>query len=598
MQTLKPEDLIVHSLTALFEDAGNQFSLSCKDQRRSTTYVLQRLRSEGIGFVTKTLPSLGKHFDACLKSGKYTMFDGFKTARHGTSPLIFKGLVQYVFDDDGTLLDEPDVNVIRFIRQLTLMFYKVEGEYPKELVDETIQNFIEVDENLEVALGVGPEKAAIILEAQHVVGRIFHDFSWGDLLPRPGPGQNATHIERNYLYEPLVKYTKLHEKFPYYRIFYGSADHLLHRVQRYRKLPIQTESVSLLTTVPKDSRGPRIICMEPPEFMWVQQGLNRLLVEHLERHPLTAGQVNFTDQTINGNLALQSSVTGQLATLDMKEASDRISRDLVACLFEEVPRLRDALLSATTDYVLTPQGAIRKRKYASMGSALCFPVMSVVHFALGVATIRVHTRRSIKAIAKDFYVYGDDLIAKTEYVEPLLCSFPEYGLKFNRAKCCYTGSFRESCGVDAFMGVNVTPTRVKKLSISKMDGTSVQSALAVHCSLRNKGFNVTASVFQSWIDSVIPGLPYVTEHSSALGWIVPRDHVWKANGIKAFKYDPHLQSLTLRARVITAAPEDKVIGDWERLLRATIHATQGDSGRFTTRTNARMRWKHVPLSAL
>jgi hypothetical protein len=59
--------------------------------------------------------------------------------------------------------------------------------------------------------------------------------------------------------------------------------------------------------VPKDSRGPRIISCEPAELMFIQQGIMRKLYSHLETHHLTAGQINFTDQSINRNLALLAS---------------------------------------------------------------------------------------------------------------------------------------------------------------------------------------------------------------------------------------------------------------------------------------------------
>lgn len=293
MQTLKQDGLLVNSLTALFQDAGNQFSLKRKDQIRSSEYLVSRYMKEGFGFVSKTLPSFGKHFDVCLQEGKYSLFHGFKTPRRGIFPLFLKGLIQYVFEDNGTLKDDADIDIIRFIRQLSFMFYKTEGDYPEVLVNECIERFIKTDENLPEYVDCSPENYGYLSAAQAVVSDIFDGFEYGDILPIPGPGQSADHREGHLKYQPLIKYQKLHEAFPYYKYFYCSTRHLLDRVRSYRALPVHAESVSVLACVPKDSRGPRLICMEPPEFMWIQQGLGRAMVRWLENHYITKGQINF-----------------------------------------------------------------------------------------------------------------------------------------------------------------------------------------------------------------------------------------------------------------------------------------------------------------
>lgn len=597
MQTFKSQDgLLVNTLTALFQDAGKMFSMRRVDLDTTTDYLLKRLSAEGPGFLTKTLPSFGKHFDACLQEGQLTPFPGLKTGK-GISPLIFKGLIELVFSEDGTLLNEADINVIRFIRQVSFMFYKLEGAYPTEIVEEKIDEFVETDKLIPEYLSVTPAIAAVAETAQDVVRHLFLGFEHGDILPCPGPGQNASHRERYTLYEPVVKYRKLHEKYPYYKYFYCGTPHLLDRVHSYRAMPVHDESVSLLACVPKDSRGPRLICMEPPEFMWIQQGLGRKMVQHLESHRMSRGQVNFTDQTINGELARVGSETQMWATLDMKEASDRIGRDLVAYLFDGVPALRDALLSATTDWVLTPRGAIRKRKFASMGSALCFPVMSVVHYALGLAAISVETGRSTMALAKSLYVYGDDLIVRTEYADHLLRNFPDFGLKFNQSKCCVKGSFRESCGVDAFKGHTITPLRVKKISLSKKDGTSIQSALAVFHGLLDRGLWCTARVWQEWISATV-SLPCVSDSSSALGWVVPKRFVTAANVETQRRYNKRLQCFEYKVPCLQTRSFPQPIGDWERLLKSVVHTHQGDSSRFAPRSSVLLRWKWVPLASL
>jgi hypothetical protein len=85
--------------------------------------------------------------------------------------------------------------------------------------------------------------------------------------------------------------------------------------------------------------------------------------------------------------------------------------------------------------------------------------------------------RSIKRAARDVRVYGDDIILPSSAVPTLdlLLSFLE--LKVNASKTHYSGKFRESCGVDAYDGEDVSPLYLSSLSPGS-----------------------TAAALQSWID--------------------------------------------------------------------------------------------------
>ena len=79
MPTLKPDAIIVNTLTALLKDAGNQFLVSARDTNMDSDCIVQRVEHEGQSFVTKTLPNLGKHFDAALSSGVFLPIGGSPT---------------------------------------------------------------------------------------------------------------------------------------------------------------------------------------------------------------------------------------------------------------------------------------------------------------------------------------------------------------------------------------------------------------------------------------------------------------------------------------------------------------------------------------
>ena len=597
MQTLRPEDLIQQSLTAFFEDAGNHFHLKTRSISKDKELISNRLQSEGIGFVTKTLPKFGKHFDNALKLGKFTPTSFFRRMSKGTLPCFMHGLVQRVFGSDGYLLRKPDSSAIRYIRQVCFMFYKLEGVYGKDLEDACVSSFVDVDKNLHECDKITPETAACIDLASDFIANLFLGFDHGDILPRPGPGQTADKTSHWNRYEPHVKYENLHEKYPYYRYFYNSPKHLLDSVHTYKSLPSQVSGTSRLALVPKDSRGPRIICMEPHEYMFLQQGLGRAMMKWIERHPLTRGHVNFTDQTINGKLALSASSSGRYATLDMKEASDRVSTSLVELLFDGVPELRDALFALSTQHIELPSGDLmEKRKFAPMGSALCFPVMSIVHYALGIAAMQLQYGGRLREYRRNLWVYGDDIIIKSSYAQALLHHFPIYGLKFNVDKSFMEGKFRESCGIDAYDGTNVTPQRVKTCTIQQGNPKSVTRVLAICNGLFKRGYYRTAMVWKNHIEAHMGSFPYVSEDSGVLGWIVPKSEV-KLRNIRNLKFDKNLQDWKLKARVIIARPFCSMIGGWEQVMKAQLHSLQ-DSTPVVVRDREKISRSWITLSGL
>lgn len=595
--TIKPEDLIVKSLTAFIKDVGNQFQVRLHDQKLDTAYIVQRMRHEGIGFATKTLPAFGKHFDSALQSKKFLPMESCKRIPRGALPSFFNGLTRKVFALDGTLLDTPDVDAIRAVRQLAYMFYKLEGQYPKELINEVIKGFRETDESLEVVNPFDHGHYHVAYKASKIMGRLFAGFSHRDIKPRPGPGVTADRRETFERYEPHVKYTRLHNVYPYSQYFYANVGSLIPQLQMYKELPVERSGTSKLALVPKDSRGPRIICTEPHEYMWLQQGLGRAMMARLESHRLSAGQVNFYDQTINGELALSSSRDGKYVTLDMKEASDRISMALVEATFDECPGLLKALQACSTERIKLPGGeVIRKNKFASMGSALCFPVMSAVHFTLAVAAISEATGSKVAAIAKEVFVYGDDLIVKAGYEDILYDAFTKFGLVFNQAKCCTEGQFRESCGIDAFNGVDVTPQRVKTYTNLGKDPATLLHFVAVFHGLFNRGLWHTAKVYQRAVEDACGKLPCVSKTSKAVGWIVPRNHVRAANW-QRLKWDKNLQTHYIKARIIKSRPSASMLGGSTQLLKSLTHTTQ-ESTSLTRRGQAKIAWTRIPLSAL
>lgn len=239
------------------------------------------------------------------------------------------------------------------------------------------------------------------------------------------------------------------------------AGHVCDQYDRLQALPVLEAGTAKVVLVPKDSRGPRLISCEPLNYQWIQQGLGRKLMSYLESHPYTRGHVNFVDQTINQRLALQASADRNWVTLDMKEASDRVSLHLVRTLFDGLPIL-EALEATRTPETKLPDGRlVRMNKFAPMGSALCFPIESFVFYALCVGVLQAYGCYPCRDARSRVFVYGDDLVVRREDYAMIMQHLPAVGLLFNSGKCCTEGFFRESCGVDAYLGFNVTPVKIR-----------------------------------------------------------------------------------------------------------------------------------------
>lgn len=434
---------------------------------------------EGISFLTKTLPRLCKAFDRALQDEVSLDCTGFRKIPGTQLPKFMGGLFQRVFTRDGRVLPTPCVASIAQIRQVLACYYKLKLPYEREQEQEVIDSFVKTDQELldlsnrlsqlasDIASGthVGRQLSAdlpswrTIANARKLITKLFSHFDPRNITPSHGPGSVST---RERLWE---KWTfsnvspRIASYYPIDEYFYTSLGHVSDDAKGLMALSSH-ESSARVCLVPKDSRGPRLISCEPLDFQWIQQGLSRAIVEHVESHPLTKDAIRFTDQRYNQRAALLGSSTGRYATLDLKEASDRISVGLVHLLFGGTPLLEALMNSRSLSTELPGGEIINLNKYAPMGSALCFPVLAVCVWAIlmaGVPDAYAHIREKDTCI----YVYGDDVIVPTAYAANAIERLEKFGLLVNRAKSCTKGFFRESCGVDAFRGVNVTPVRIR-----------------------------------------------------------------------------------------------------------------------------------------
>jgi len=562
--------------------------LLCRDQplpmgsrnlKRDVETLQFRTSHEGMSFLTKTLPKLGKAFDQGLASTRFVLPLEFKCSHGNRSiPAFMQEYFNRVFDSCGNLLDEANPDDVKHIRQVLFFVYKLELPYTQKQNEGVVNAFVATDAGLQFTDDI--EANQVIEVASYIVQDIFEGFDPKDISPRHGPGAVATgeRLEDKWIFHRL--YNDIHQVYPYYDYFIvGGGLELMDRLEWYKSLERLDHGRAKVVLVPKDSRGPRLISCEPLEFQWVQQGLGRKIIDHLEHNKLTRGQINFEHQDINRDLALESSYSLKWATLDLKDASDRVSLELVKRVFSKTPFLLRALLACRSSATLLPDGReVTLNKYAPMGSALCFPVEAICFWAICVAAISRHRRlrraydstQKDESVEKEVFVYGDDIIVPTKDASLCVQSLEYFGLLVNRSKCCIQGPFRESCGMDAFRGVCVTPIRAKvPWNGRKTDGSAYASYIHLANELFARGYTLCSNKLWGELKSVYGDIPYGTSVSSYPCVIVSDAEEAERLNLKRFRHRKsgryqRIEFLVLKLR--SKVKKSKLDG-WPRMLR-------------------------------
>jgi len=460
----------------------------------------RRLADEGESFFTKTLPAFAKSVDLALQGHTPLTVSGFRKRNPRSAlPAFLQALLKRVFKDDGWVLDEPCLASIRAIRQLCLWGKKIEKGFNDESLQQAELDFIKVDEAIpEISANTDP---GLLGRASAVVSLVLGRCpGLGRLLPAHGPGAVAggEDVKNKRRFDKC--YPTLERMFRPIPTFYSLRD-ASEDPQRILGRQRCDSAVVRICFVEKDSSGPRTIGLEPKEYMWCQQAIKRWMYSHIEKHSLAKGQINFTDQSVNQEL---TSSWADYDTLDMSKASDRNSLQLVRLLFAKT-RLLPYLEACRTPAAVLPSGRLHWfKKFAPMGSAVCFPVQSLVYYALAVATLHIAGVPFLTAL-KNVYVYGDDLVTPHGFFPQLTRTFESVGLKFNAEKCCTHGKFRESCGRDAYDGEVVTPLRMRKVYPTH-DASSFVPVIEHANQLMRAGHRASARSFRKAAEDAFPNL--------------------------------------------------------------------------------------------
>jgi hypothetical protein len=207
-----------------------------------------------------------------------------------------------------------------------------------------------------------------------------------------------------------------------------------------------------------------VVSPEPVAYQFFEEGGMQAIFRYLRgRHSGISRHYCVDTEYWNREGARLGSIDGSYATIDLSHASDSVSAYLVEYLLGETCLY--PLLNLRTKYARFRNGdIIQVDKFAPMGSALCFPIETIIFCLITEWCVRKTPGANPK-----FWVYGDDIVCDSLIAGLLMEVLRTLGFDpnasksfFNRSKTNCRGFFRESCGAEYLNGIDVAPKRLSR----------------------------------------------------------------------------------------------------------------------------------------
>jgi hypothetical protein len=472
--------------------------------------------------------NFGKDFERDLDQGFVApdSYAGFR--RRAALPLFLGGLLELVFcRDSGVLLNSPSVDAIKEIRQLTLMFSKIQLPCSDAREKAAYREYVECEKDVGFRYIVDTGQLADFRRiADSLFGAMWEqldrEIELNPPVPKHGPGATADKLRGNAKYRQISWPRRLETSFLMETNLLPSPDNVkdladIDVLEPGSEIPVRVISV------PKTLKTPRIIGVEPTAMQYAQQALLPVILEGLRDFHL-GSFLGSDDQTPNQRMALRGSLKGDLATLDLSEASDRVSNQLVLELTSRSGSMRRAI-QACRSRTAEVDGKVIKRlaKFASMGSALTFPIeemvfLTIIFHGIEKALSTQISPSLIKSMKKKVRVYGDDIIIPVEFVPSVIDSLELFGAKVNQRKSFWNGKFRESCGKEYYDGQDVSIVKVRQvLPTDRRHVEGVIATVALRNLLYQDGYWTTCLWLDEKIRKILKYYPVVDSSSPLLG---------------------------------------------------------------------------------
>lgn len=646
------DEVILSLYRSLFDDLAQEFPELEAEFGRDLERLRNAVQNRGPGVVLSDLPELGKHLDRCLDEGTYVASNlplSRPVSASVVIPRFARGLYLRIFEPSGSLKEAPDVPAVRALRQIYRLVSKCKLVCSDDKVANAIRAFLEVDLSLPEPSGLWSDQAVMLdpsrlatfdhllkgsdqgrklLEADPDLGtrldRIFARISTelGPYDPllwdfRHGPGVVAGKLNNSGCkYQWCSWPERLEAVFPIADCgYYSYSSWLRHLRESWedgavggRRLAspyasdLQTSESSRLIAVPKTYDKPRLIAAEPASHQWCQQSLLSYFYERVGKTWI-GNFIAFRDQTRNQVLCRQGSVDGSLATLDLSDASDRVTCGCVEAAFRCQPTVLRALAASRTRFVRVSldgnEITHELRKFSTMGNAVTFPVESIIFLGIALAVSAGTTpRRSIDSLRNAVSVFGDDIIVPATDRERLEQVLEALCFKVNRKKTFSKGQFRESCGLDVFAGSEVTPVYIRHLYPDGVESMVSMTETANHFYQRWQ-LNVSG-LLRRTVRERIKSIPDVHNDSTAFGFktrVCP-------TGAPQYRWNKDLQRVEVFVGVPKARKPQKDRTDGDAMLfqyftEKPSPQTEWEAG-FTSRpgTKLKIRTRWVPASDL
>lgn len=325
------------------------------------------------------------------------------------------------------------------------------------LAEEAVDKFLATERRLSE---VNPSDSAIA-HLREVIQEWFADWDV-DFLPGHGPGSTSD------------AGASLQEK----EAHLGTDELLVHLCPEWLKYMGPNELSrtfmrrSKMVLVPKTADSLRPICMEPATLQYWQKSVMRAFMHVFDLSEI-GWHVHLDKQIVNQQAALMASRTGEYATIDLSAASDSVLLSVVERVFPY--HILRSLISVRSTEIELPDGrVISPLKYAPMGSSVTFPLECTIFS--GICQMACES----SAVYPDqenpvYWVYGDDIVCRNDILPRVLGLLEEFGFVVNERKSFTRNTFRESCGVFAFKGVDITTPYIPR------DFRAVSSPIQAAC---------------------------------------------------------------------------------------------------------------------
>jgi len=387
----------------------------------------------------------------------------------------------------------------------------------------------------------------------------------GQITGRHSSGAVADRLKGNRKYDQMHWTNRLEQVFPQGEYAFPNWRAYLERGGFDLREPGSELPVRVIT-VPKTLKTPRIIAIEPSPMQFMQQGLLEAISENVGRDDILTHFISNEHQEPNQLLALEGSITGALATLDLKEASDRVSNQLVRRLLKNHSTFLGAVDACRSRKADVPgHGVIRLAKFASMGSALTFPFEAMIFLVIVLIGIEKELKRPLtKGYLKTLFgkvrIYGDDIIVPVDFVPSVYSELEAFGFRVNAGKSFWTGKFRESCGKEYYDGFDVSIVRCR----SRLPAKRKDAIEFIHtASFRNRLFQAGYFKTCDWLDAEISNnfiWPLVCEDSPIIGRV-------EFGQYQTDRTSPHLHAPLVKGHVVSTKIPVSRLDDWPALMK-------------------------------